>query len=84
MMAFIISQMPLTALGNSSLEGGEIVAFILPPDKTTHQTVPLGTTMEDLDLPATHNATVRVAKAADTESHSSDEGLNREPITRTA
>ncbi|WP_347488029.1 YDG domain-containing protein [Desulfoscipio sp. XC116] len=64
--ALTIAQLPVTALAASAGEGGEIIAFDTLPEETANQTVALGTSLEDLNLPNTLNATVRVV-AEDTE-----------------
>ncbi len=54
--------------------GGEIIAFEALPEGTTNQTVPLGKSLSDLDLPGTLNATVRVATATDADEPVQDSG----------
>ncbi len=61
-----VTQLPVMALATSAGEGGEIIAFDPLPEETADQAVPLGTSLEDLDLPGTLDAIVRVVKVSDT------------------
>ncbi|MEA4993037.1 MAG: S-layer homology domain-containing protein [Oscillibacter sp.] len=53
---------------------GEIIAFETLPEETATQTVPLGTSLESLDLPETLAAVARVATASDAETPEQDSG----------
>ncbi|MEA4925965.1 MAG: S-layer homology domain-containing protein [Syntrophomonadaceae bacterium] len=53
---------------------GEIISFAALPEKTANQTVPLGTSLEELNLPVTVTATVYAAAALDTEALEQDSG----------
>ena len=70
--ALTVTQLPVTALATSAGEGGEIIAFDTLPEGTANQTVTLGTSLEDLNLPNTLIATVRVVAEADTEASEPD------------
>ncbi len=70
--ALTVTQLPVTALATSAGEGGEIIAFDTLPEETANQTVTLGTSLEDLNLPNTLIATVRVVAEADTEASEPD------------
>ncbi len=74
--ALTVTQLPVTALATGTVESeldndtfgesSEIIAFDTLPEETANQTVALGSSLEDLDLPNALNATVRVI-AEDTE-----------------
>ncbi|CFY12584.1 Uncharacterized [Syntrophomonas zehnderi OL-4] len=70
--ALTVTQLPVIALATSAGEGGEIIAFDTLPEETANQTVTLGTSLEDLSLPNTLYATVRVAAAPDTTTPEAD------------
>ena len=53
---------------------GEIISFEALPEKTANQTVPLGTSFEELDLPITLTAAVHIAAAPDAEAPEQDSG----------
>lgn len=54
--------------------GGKIIAFEALSDSVAHQTKPLGTSLEDLDLPETLTATVEAPAAAEPEDGERDSG----------
>lgn len=53
---------------------GEIISFEALPEKTANQTMPLGTSLEELGLPVTLTAAVLVAAASDAEDPGQDSG----------
>ena len=53
---------------------GEIISFEALPEKTANQTVPLGTSFEELDLPVTLTVEVHIAAASDAEAPEQDSG----------
>lgn len=63
-LALTVTQLPVAVLAYSGDEDGEIIAFETLSEETVNQTVALGTPLEDLNLPNTLNATVRIAASA--------------------
>ena len=64
------------SIGTSS----EIISFETLPEKTANQTVPFGTSLEELDLPEALTATMCVATAMDVEEQA-EQGTSDQPVT---
>ena len=67
-VVIVLGMMPISAAAETPPIGtsGEIIAFEALSEETANREVSLGTSLEDLNLPDTLNATVRVATAEDT------------------
>lgn len=65
----LLGVLPMTAFAESDMPdmgvGGEIIAFESLTEETANQTVPLGTSLDKLNLPETLTATLRVATPTD-------------------
>lgn len=61
----VLGMLPVSVFAETYLErmGGEIVAFEALPEETASQEVALGTSLDDLDLPSSLMATVRLTAA---------------------
>jgi len=66
-IGIVVGTVPTAAIANGQPAGtaGEIIAFDEVADTAANQTVPLGTPIEDLDLPDSLVATVRLAASLD-------------------
>ncbi len=64
-VAMVVGLMPLSAAAETLAGGGEIISFEVLPEDTSNQLVALGTDLDDLDLPDTLSATIRVAVTTD-------------------
>lgn len=73
-MVLGILPVPAAAQELSGGTNGEIIAFETLPEETATQTVPLGTSLESLDLPGTLTAVAHVATASDAETPEQDSG----------
>ncbi len=75
-IVMMLGMTPITAFAETPPIGtsGEIIAFEALSEETANREVPLGTSPEDLKLPDTLNATVRVATPTDAEKPEQDSG----------
>ncbi len=75
-IVMVLGMTPITAFAETPPIGtsGEIIAFEALSEETTNREVPLGTSLKDLDLPDTLNATVRFATPTDAEKTEQDSG----------
>ena len=71
--------LPVSAVAEEAPIGAsdEIISFEALPEETAKQTVPLGTSLEKLDLPEALTATMLVAAAADAEGQAEQEASDK-------